>query len=208
LLTDPIVIVGCSPPTRRMGCLPKALRYGLAASDPRGPSPFRMPSSARACDPTTVESHGWFCCGLFPRGQGQAPRSAGACKSRPGLAVCAPSARRVAHMCGFGHGGVISRMMLGDRSQKTSSWPVAGSPLSNAPFDMPKARAASRMGHQTVYDHMFLAGLEGCLYNRLLIMAASPRCVRPSSISALKPQDDFAREAISSTGSNNDGTLA
>ena len=32
--------------------------------------------------------------------------------------------------------------------------------MSNAPCLMPKARSGYRMGHQTVYDHMFLDGLE------------------------------------------------
>ncbi|HLR17153.1 MAG TPA: acetyl-CoA C-acyltransferase [Alcanivoracaceae bacterium] len=40
--------------------------------------------------------------------------------------------------------------------------------MTNAPYIMPKARAGYRMGHQQVYDHMFLDGLEDAETGRLM----------------------------------------
>lgn len=40
--------------------------------------------------------------------------------------------------------------------------------MTNAPYIMPKAREGYRMGHQQVYDHMFLDGLEDAETGRLM----------------------------------------
>src|SRR5699024_10217384 len=45
--------------------------------------------------------------------------------------------------------------------------------MTNAPYIMPKARAGYRMGHQQVYDHMFLDGLEDAETGRLMCAFAS-----------------------------------
>ncbi len=40
--------------------------------------------------------------------------------------------------------------------------------MTNAPYVMPKARAGYRMGHQQVFDHMFLDGLEDAETGKLM----------------------------------------
>ena len=58
--------------------------------------------------------------------------------------------------------------------------------MTNAPYLLKKHRAGARIGHDTVYDHMFLDGLEDA-YEQGRRWAASPR----------KPRDEyqFTRQA-------------
>jgi acetyl-CoA C-acetyltransferase len=48
--------------------------------------------------------------------------------------------------------------------------------MTNAPYLLPKARAGMRMGHSTVYDHMFLDGLEDAYDKGKLMGVFAEQC--------------------------------
>ena len=90
-------------------------------------------------------------------GQGQAPARQAALGA--GLPVSA-GATTISKMCGS---GMKAAMLCNDLlTAGTNDIMVAGGmeSMTNAPYVMPKARSGYRMGHQQVYDHMFLDGLE------------------------------------------------
>jgi acetyl-CoA C-acetyltransferase len=79
--------------------------------------------------------------------------------------------------------------------------------MSNAPYLMPKARAGYRMGHQTVYDHMFLDGLEDA-YDKGRLMGTFAEDCATSFAFTREAQDDFARTSLSrALAANQDGTF-
>jgi acetyl-CoA C-acetyltransferase len=80
--------------------------------------------------------------------------------------------------------------------------------MSNAPYLMPKARAGYRMGHQTVYDHMFLDGLEDAYDKGRLMGTFAEDCAAKYRFTR-EAQDQFALTSLSrALGANNDGTFA
>jgi acetyl-CoA C-acetyltransferase len=90
-------------------------------------------------------------------GQGQAP--ARQAMLGAGLPISA-GATTISKMCGS---GMKAAMLCNDLLIAGSNdIMVAGGmeSMTNAPYIMPKARSGYRMGHQQVYDHMFLDGLE------------------------------------------------
>ena len=94
---------------------------------------------------------------VLPAGQGQAPARQAALKA--GLPQ-ATGCTTVNKMCG----SAMEATMLAHDALLAGSENiiVAGGmeSMSNAPYLLPKARGGMRMGHGTVYDHMFLDGLE------------------------------------------------
>jgi len=94
---------------------------------------------------------------VLPAGLKQAPARQAAIKA--GIPDSVP-ATTVNKVCGS---GMKSLMLAADQIRTGSiQSAVAGGmeSMSNAPFMLDKARAGYRMGHQSVYDHMFLDGLE------------------------------------------------
>jgi acetyl-CoA C-acetyltransferase len=80
--------------------------------------------------------------------------------------------------------------------------------MSNAPYLMPKARAGYRMGHQTVYDHMFLDGLEDAYDKGRLMGTFAEECADKYAFTR-ETQDAFALASLSrALKANNDGTFA
>jgi len=80
--------------------------------------------------------------------------------------------------------------------------------MTNAPYLMPKARAGYRMGHQTVYDHMFLDGLEDA-YEKGRLMGTFAEDCAASYAFTREAQDAFALTSLSrALAANNDGTFA
>ena len=65
--------------------------------------------------------------------------------------------------------------------------------MSNAPYLMPKARAGYRMGHQTVYDHMFLDGLEDAYDKGRLMGTFAEECATSFAFTR-EAQDAFATD--------------
>jgi acetyl-CoA C-acetyltransferase len=79
--------------------------------------------------------------------------------------------------------------------------------MSNAPYLMPKARAGYRMGHQTVYDHMFLDGLEDAYDKGRLMGTFAEDCAAKFNFTR-EAQDAFALASLSrALAANNDGTF-
>jgi acetyl-CoA C-acetyltransferase len=90
-------------------------------------------------------------------GQGQAPARQASLGA--GMPLSA-GATTISKMCGS---GMKAAMFCHDALiVSTNDIMVAGGmeSMTNAPYVMPKARGGYRMGHQQVYDHMFLDGLE------------------------------------------------
>jgi acetyl-CoA C-acetyltransferase len=80
--------------------------------------------------------------------------------------------------------------------------------MSNAPYLMPKARAGYRMGHQTVYDHMFLDGLEDAYEKGRLMGTFAEDCAASFGFTR-EAQDEFARASLSrALEANRNGTFA
>ena len=80
--------------------------------------------------------------------------------------------------------------------------------MTNAPYLMPKARAGYRMGHQTVYDHMFVDGLEDA-YEKGRLMGTFAEDCAASFAFTREAQDAFALTSLSrALAANNDGTFA
>jgi acetyl-CoA C-acetyltransferase len=80
--------------------------------------------------------------------------------------------------------------------------------MTNAPYLMPKARAGYRMGHQTVYDHMFLDGLEDAYDKGRLMGTFAEDCAAKYGFTR-EAQDHFALTSLArALAANNDGTFA
>src|SRR6185436_15001939 len=67
--------------------------------------------------------------------------------------------------------------------------------MTNAPYLMPKVRAGYRMGHQTVYDHMFLDGLEDAYDKGRLMGAFAEECATSFAFTR-EAQDAFATASL------------
>jgi acetyl-CoA C-acetyltransferase len=80
--------------------------------------------------------------------------------------------------------------------------------MSNAPYLVPKARSGFRMGHQTVYDHMFLDGLEDA-YEKGRLMGTFAEDCAASFAFTREAQDEFALSSLArALKANQDGTFA
>lgn len=111
--------------------------------------------SATGLDPALVQDVMMGC--VLPAGLRQAPARQAALAG--GLPEAVP-ATTVNKVCGSGMKTVMlaaDQMLAGHLDIA-----IAGGmeSMSNAPYLMDKARSGYRMGHQQVYDHMFLDGLE------------------------------------------------
>ena len=79
--------------------------------------------------------------------------------------------------------------------------------MSNAPYLMPKARSGYRMGHQAVYDHMFLDGLEDAYDKGRLMGTFAEDCAGTYQFTR-QAQDEFALASLArALAANNDGTF-
>lgn len=102
---------------------------------------------------------------VLPAGLGQAPARQAALKS--GLTDAVP-ATTVNKVCGSGMKSVMlaaDQMRAGDIEIA-----IAGGmeSMTNSPYLLNKARSGYRMGHQQIYDHMFLDGLEDAYDGRAM----------------------------------------
>ncbi len=94
---------------------------------------------------------------VLPAGQGQNPARQAALKA--GLPLAA-QATTVSKVCGSGLQSAI--MACEALASGSADLIVAGGmeSMSNAPYLLKKHRAGARAGHDTIYDHVFLDGLE------------------------------------------------
>jgi acetyl-CoA C-acetyltransferase len=138
-------------------------------------------------------------------GQGQAPARQAALKAGLPLSV---NCTTLSKMCGS---AMKATMLAHDLIVAGSNdVMVAGGmeSMTNAPYLMPKARAGYRMGHQQVYDHMFLDGLEDAYDKGRLMGSFAEDCAAKYSFTR-EAQDQFALASLSrALAANNDGTFA
>ncbi|MEN8719341.1 MAG: acetyl-CoA C-acyltransferase [Oceanococcaceae bacterium] len=125
-------------------------------------------------------------------GQGQAPARQAALKG--GLPLSA-GATTISKMCGSGLKAVMFAHDL--LSAGSAEVMVAGGMenMSLAPYLLPKGRSGMRMGHDTVYDHMFLDGLEDA-YDRGKAMGCFADATATKYDFSRAAQDAFALESL------------
>jgi acetyl-CoA C-acetyltransferase len=198
MLNDPIVIVGAArtPMGGFMGDF-----ASVAASD-LGAVAIRAAIERAGIEPGDVNEV--IMGNVLPAGQGQAPARQASLKAGVPLAAGCTTVNK---MCG----SAMKAAMLAHDAIVAGSVDivVAGGmeSMSNAPYLMPKARAGYRMGHQTVYDHMFLDGLEDA-YDRGRLMGTFAEDCASSFAFTREAQDAFALASLSrALAANNDGTF-
>jgi acetyl-CoA C-acetyltransferase len=150
-MSESIVIVGAA--RTPMGAFQGDFS-GLAAHDLGGVA-IRAAVERAGVDPALVTEVLMGNC--LMAGQGQAPARQAAFKG--GLPISA-GAVTLSKMCGSGmRAAMFAHDMLLAHSHDVL---VAGGmeSMSNAPYLLPKARAGMRIGHDRIFDHMMLDGLE------------------------------------------------
>ena len=125
---------------------------------------------------------------VLPAGQGQAPARQAALGAGLDKSTRCTTLNK---MCGS---AMKAAMLAHDLiSAGTNAVMVAGGmeSMSNAPYLMPKARSGYRMGHQQVFDHMFLDGLEDAYDKGRLMGTFAEDCAETHGFSR-EAQDAFA----------------
>src|SRR5258705_666632 len=129
---------------------------------------------------------------VLPAGLGQAPARQAAILAGIPTSVGATTVNKV---CGSG----MKAAMLGHDIilEGSAQIVVAGGmeSMSNAPYLLGKARGGYRLGHGTVYDHMFLDGLEDA-YDRGTLMGKFAEDTAEKYQFTRQMQDDFAAESL------------
>jgi acetyl-CoA C-acetyltransferase len=199
MLNDPIVIVGAA--RTPMGGF-QGVFAPLAASE-LGAVAIKAAVERAGVKAQDVDKTIFGC--VLPAGQGQAPARQASIKAGLPLATGCTTVNK---MCG----SAMEAAILAHDALATGSCDVivAGGmeSMTNAPYLMPKARAGYRMGHQTVYDHMFLDGLEDA-YDRGRLMGAFAEECAASFAFTREAQDEFALASLSrALAANQDGTFA
>ena len=128
---------------------------------------------------------------VLPAGLGQAPARQAALKAGLPKSV---EATTVSKVCGSGMQAVI----MGAESLASGSVDVAIAggmeSMTNAPYLMKKHRAGARAGHDTIYDHMFLDGLEDAYDGRSMDIHAQGKA--DSYQLTREMQDDYSVESL------------
>ena len=180
--TDPIVIVSAA--RTPMGGFQGDLKDFTAPQ--LGAAAIRAAVERAGIKPEQVEEVIFGNC--LMAGQGQAPARQAALGA--GLPISA-GATTISKMCGS---GMKAAMLCNDLlTAGTNDIMVAGGmeSMTNAPYLMPKARTGYRMGHQQVYDHMFLDGLEDAYDRGRLMGTFAEECADKFQFTR-EAQDRFA----------------
>jgi len=186
MLNDPIVIVGAA--RTPMGGFQGDFA-SLAASD-LGAVAIKAAVERAGIAPADVEEV--IMGNVLSAGQGQAPARQASIKAGIHMSVGATTVNK---MCGS---AMKATMLAHDLiAAGTHRVMVAGGmeSMSNAPYLMPKARSGYRMGHQTVYDHMFLDGLEDAYDKGRLMGTFAEECASKYEFSR-EAQDAFALASL------------
>lgn len=125
-------------------------------------------------------------------GIGQAPARQASIGAKLPISVGATTLNK---MCGSGMKAMMmacSQLLAGH-----ATIVVAGGmeSMSNAPYLLMKARQGYRMGHGTMYDHMFLDGLEDAYDKGKLMGAFAELCAEKYQLTR-ETQDTFALESL------------
>ena len=199
MTNDPIVIVSAA--RTPMGAFQGELKDFSAPQ--LGAAAIRAAVERAGIGPELVQEVIFGLC-LFA-GMGQAPARQAALGAGLPLST---GATTISKMCGS---GMKAAMLCADLlSAGTNDVMVAGGmeSMSNAPYLMPKARAGYRMGHQQVYDHMFLDGLEDA-YDRGRLMGTFAEDCAAKFQFTREEQDRFAITSLErAQKANNDGWFA
>jgi acetyl-CoA C-acetyltransferase len=130
---------------------------------------------------------------VLAAGVGQAPARQAALGAGLPLSTGATTINKV---CGSG----MKAVMLAHDLIRAGSIDVAVAggmeSMSNAPYLLDRARAGYRLGHQQVYDHMFLDGLEDAYDKGRLMGTFAEKCAQMYSFSR-QEQDAFALRSLS-----------
>jgi acetyl-CoA C-acetyltransferase len=196
---DPVVIVGVA--RTPMGGFQGDFA-SMAASD-LGAVAIKAAVERAGIKPSDVDKTIFGC--VLPAGQGQAPARQASIKAGLPLATGCTTVNK---MCG----SAMEAMILAHDAlvAKSADVVVAGGmeSMSNAPYLMPKARSGYRMAHQTVYDHMFLDGLEDAYDKGRLMGTFAEECATSYAFTR-EAQDAFATTSLSrALAANQDGTFA
>jgi acetyl-CoA C-acetyltransferase len=199
LLNDPIVIAGAA--RTPMGAFQGD--FALLSASELGAVAIRAAVERAGIKPAHVEEV--IMGNVLPAGQGQAPARQASIKAGLPLAVGCTTVNK---MCGS---AMKAAMLAHDLiAADTNGIMVAGGmeSMTSAPYLMPKARGGYRMGHQTVYDHMFLDGLEDAYEKGRLMGTFAEDCAAKYEFTR-EAQDAFARASLSrALAANTDGTFA
>lgn len=199
MLNDPIVIVGAA--RTPMGGFQGDFA-ALTASE-LGAVAIRAAVERSGAKPEDVQEV--IMGNVLPAGQGQAPARQASLKGGIPLAAGCTTINK---MCGS---AMKAAMLAHDLLvAETNDVMIAGGmeSMSNAPYLMPKARSGYRMGHQTVYDHMFLDGLEDAYDKGRLMGTFAEECAQSFGFTR-EAQDAFALASLSrALAANNDGSFA
>ncbi len=125
---------------------------------------------------------------VLPAGLGQAPARQAAIKAGMGTHV---EATTVNKMCGS---GMQAAIMASDTLQAGSADIVlAGGmeSMTNAPYLMAKHRSGARLGHDRIFDHMFLDGLEDAYESGRLMGSFAEDSARDYQFTR-EAQDEYA----------------
>jgi acetyl-CoA C-acetyltransferase len=195
---DPIVIAGAA--RTPMGGFQGDFAP-LAATD-LGAAAIKAAVERAGIKPSDIDKTIFGC--VLPAGLGQAPARQASLKAGLPLATGCTTVNK---MCG----SAMEAMILAHDAlvARSADVIVAGGmeSMSNAPYLMPKARSGYRMGHQTVYDHMFLDGLEDA-YDKGRLMGTFAEDCASSYAFTREAQDEFARASLSrALQANQDGTF-
>jgi len=186
MTTDSVVILSYA--RTPMGSFQGSLA-GASAID-LGATAVKAAVARAGVDPADVERCYMGC--VLPAGLGQAPARQAARFAGLGDHV---EATTVNKMCGS---GMMAAMMAADAILAGSSdIIVAGGmeSMSNAPYLSKKHRAGARIGHDTVYDHMMLDGLEDA-YEPGRAMGTFAEATANEYQLTRAAQDDYAIESL------------
>ena len=186
-MTDPIVILSYA--RTPMGSFQGSLS-GASAVD-LGATAVKAAVARAGVDPADVERCYMGC--VLPAGLGQAPARQAARFAGLGDHVEAVTVNK---MCGS---GMMAAMMAADAiAAGSADVIVAGGmeSMSNAPYLSKKHRSGARIGHDTVYDHMMLDGLEDA-YEPGRAMGTFAEETAGEYQLTRQAQDDYAIESLS-----------
>jgi acetyl-CoA C-acetyltransferase len=186
MTADPIVILSYA--RTPMGSFQGALA-GATATD-LGATAVKAAVERAGVDPQAIDRIYMGC--VLPAGLGQAPARQAALYAGLPQSVEAVTINK---MCGS---GMKAAMMAADSlAAGSADMIVAGGmeSMSNAPYLMKKHRAGARIGHDTVYDHMMLDGLEDA-YEPGRAMGTFAEATAGEYQLTRSAQDDYAIESL------------
>lgn len=185
-MTDPIVILSYA--RTPMGSFQGSLSAASAVD--LGATAVKAAVERAGVDPADVERCYMGC--VLPAGLGQAPARQAARYAGLGDHVEAVTVNK---MCGS---GMMAAMMAADAiAAGSADIIVAGGmeSMSNSPYLSKKHRSGARIGHDTVYDHMMLDGLEDA-YEPGRAMGTFAEETAGEYQLTRQAQDDYAIESL------------